>query len=447
MIFPCNIADCQSVMVGVDWETAYKRCRLQNDSLVDIQDVQNHVSYLKELPPIWSSVKGHFTPWIAYRGCFRESVCTLLTGSHLTKTTCHILQYNTVGNCYFECKSNNFFYGGCANNVNFVFGLQESMCLCLCDNTIIKNISESAECNISCGTSISNGECGGIGYISMYESINVTLPDTHFGGFCLTCRQQSDPGNTNLYSIDCNEKARGHCTMSDGRFPITLSSTFASYWMQCKNHNFYITGTTNRRLCQRNSESWTGLRKYKINNSYIDNRSCYIIERHQDIISYKKKNCTENGFFICKQDIKYFLRVEHIINTENTKTSSLTRETSWTTRTTFSQKNLSTRGNTKSHFNITAKNPSSKLKGREATIVGACVAGIIAFTFVVFLVVYLIKRQAKQQANPDSETTNNTTYDDLVVTSQRQDDSNTYTTLSYDKRENDYEHLNDGITA
>lgn len=138
---------------------------------------------------------------------------------------------------------------------------------------------------------------------------------------------------------------------------------------------------------------------------------------------------------------------------ENTTTSSFTRETSWTTRKTSSQKNLSTRGNTKSHFNITAKNPSSKLKGREATIAGASIAGIIAFTFVVLLVVYVIKRRrlpclrAKQQANPDSETTNNTTYDDLVVTSQKQDDSNTYTTLSFDKRENDYEHLNDGITA
>lgn len=438
-------------MAGVDWETAKKHCSLQNDSLVDIQDVQNHLSFLKGLSSIWSSVKGHFTPWIAYRGCFRESGCGLLTGSRLTKTTCHIIQNNTVGNCYFECKSNNHFYAGCANNVNFFFGLQESMCLCLCYNTIIQNISESAKCNISCGTSITNGECGGIGYFSMYESMNVTLPDTHFGGFCLTCRQQSDPSDINLYSIDCNEKAWGHCIMSDGRFPITLSLTFASYWMQCKNHNFYITGTTNRRFCQSNSESWTGLRKYKINNSYIDNHSCYIIEILQDIVSYKEKNCTENRFFLCKHEIN--VNVEYINNMENTTTSSFTRETSWTTRKTSSQKNLSTRGNTKSHFNITAKNPSSKLKGREATIAGASIAGIIAFTFVVLLVVYVIKRRrrpclrAKQQANPDSETTNNTTYDDLVVTSQKQDDSNTYTTLSYDKRENDYEHLNDGITA
>lgn len=122
----------------------------------------------------------------------------------------------------------------------------------------------------------------------MYESMNVTLPDTQFGGFCLTCRQQSDPGNIILYSIDCNEKARGHCIMSDGGFLITLSSTFALYWMQCRSHNFYITGTTNRKFCQRNRESWTGLRKYKINIFFIDNRSCYIIEILQDIIRYKK---------------------------------------------------------------------------------------------------------------------------------------------------------------
>lgn len=132
-------------------------------------------------------------------------MCQSSTGSHLIKKTCHIIQNNTVGNCYFECKSKNNSSGGCANNVNFFFGLQKSMCLCLCENTMIRNISQSAKCNISCGASITNGECGGIGYFSMYESMNVSLPDSHFRGFCLTCRQQSDTSNVLLYSIDCNE--------------------------------------------------------------------------------------------------------------------------------------------------------------------------------------------------------------------------------------------------
>lgn len=36
------------------------------------------------------------------------------------------------------------------------------------------------------GTSKDKGESGGIGY----ESLTVSLPDTHFSGFCLTCRFQ-----------------------------------------------------------------------------------------------------------------------------------------------------------------------------------------------------------------------------------------------------------------
>lgn len=106
-------------MRGVDWETAHKFCSSQNDSLVHIHDVQNHASFLKGLPPIWSSVKGHFTPWIAYRGCFKESVCNTSTRSQLTQKSCHYIDNNTAGNCYFECKSKNYTNGGCANIANF----------------------------------------------------------------------------------------------------------------------------------------------------------------------------------------------------------------------------------------------------------------------------------------------------------------------------------------
>lgn len=57
------------------------------------------------------------------------------------------------------------------------------VCLCLCDNTNIKYILESQKCNISCKTSIKNGECGGKGFFSVYESTNFMLPDKHYGGF------------------------------------------------------------------------------------------------------------------------------------------------------------------------------------------------------------------------------------------------------------------------
>lgn len=86
-------------------------------------------------------------------------------------------------------------YWGCAKNANVSFGLQKSMCFCLCDNTKKRHISERAKCNTSFVTSKTNGECGGIGCFSMYKSMNVSLSDAHFGGFCLTFRQKNDLSN------------------------------------------------------------------------------------------------------------------------------------------------------------------------------------------------------------------------------------------------------------
>lgn len=210
------------------------------------------------------------------------------------------------------------------------------MCLCLCDNTIISDLSESAKCNISCGTSLSNGECGGIGYLSMYESMNVSLPDTHFGGFCMTCRQQSVSNSIFLYSIECNEKARGHCVMINGSVSLTLTMlTFASYWMQCRNHNLYIIGDTRRTFCRKENNAWTGLRKYIIDNSKFDNDSCYIIEIRQNTVNYKKRNCTQKLSFLCKKkkeiDQKNVPSLEYIISTKSTAPPALARESSRTT--------------------------------------------------------------------------------------------------------------------
>lgn len=198
---------------------------------------------------------------------FRDYICQSSTGSHLIKKTCHIVQNNTVGNCYFECKSKNNSYGGWANNVNFFFCLQKSMCLCLClcENTMKRNISENAKCNISCGASITSGECGGIGYFSMYESMNVSLPDSHFRGFCLTCRQQSYTSNVLLYSIEYNENTMGYCVMRNGSVSLTFTMSFASYWMQCRNHNLYIIGDTRHTFCQKEKQCMDWISKIQIN--------------------------------------------------------------------------------------------------------------------------------------------------------------------------------------
>lgn len=52
----------------VNWEEANERCKSQNDSLVSIKDIKNHHSLMMGGSSIWSSVKGTFTPWMAYRG-------------------------------------------------------------------------------------------------------------------------------------------------------------------------------------------------------------------------------------------------------------------------------------------------------------------------------------------------------------------------------------------
>lgn len=313
-----NIAD--SKPTGKDWKSTNEYCRSNNDSLPDIQDVKINLSYLRGRGAmLWSSVRGEYTPWIAFRGCFHKYLCMPLMGTHFTKSTCHHLENNTAGNCYFECKSKIYSNGGCANTANFFFALSESVCFCLCDNTPIRHISESSKCNLSCGSSIDNGECGGIGYFSIYETINIMLPETLFGGFCLTCRSESDLSNAQLYSMDCSENIAGYCVNNNQRVPSPpMLSTFASYWNYCKEQRMYIVGDASHKFCQKDSNVWTGLRKYKIDNNNIDKDNCYSIEIHEETVNYKERNCTENIFFFCKNEIDHYF-VTSIVKTKKKK--------------------------------------------------------------------------------------------------------------------------------
>lgn len=254
-----DISDSKPETTGKNWKAAHEYCRTQNDSLATIKDVQNNLSKLKGYPPMWSSIRGHFTPWIAYRGCF--PITSYPFSKAVMERKKHRLENNNVGNCYFKCKLENGNYGGCVNNVKF-FGLQELMCFCLCDNFVRNHISESDKCR-SCETSLNDGECGGSDYISLYETMDIKISDAHFGGLCLTCRPQSDPSvnMSNLYSIDCNNNATGYCVLTNGDdSPISPTiSTFASYWEFCKQHTVYIIGTTSPTFCLKDSIVWTGL--------------------------------------------------------------------------------------------------------------------------------------------------------------------------------------------
>lgn len=46
-----------------------------------------------------------------------------------------------------------------------------------------QNISESDKCNFLYATSINNGECGGLFYFSLYESMYIKLPEEYFGDY------------------------------------------------------------------------------------------------------------------------------------------------------------------------------------------------------------------------------------------------------------------------
>lgn len=115
----------------------------------------------------------------------------------------------------------------------------------------------------------------------------------------------------------------------------------------------------------------------------------------------------------------------------------LSSETSWTTETSSSYKCPSSKVNTNKHFIATTNALISKSRGNESSIAGASIAGIIAVTIVI-LVVCLLKRrrfnclQAEHRQENRHHVTNNTTYNDLVVTNQRQ--VNNDTTLSYNKQ-------------
>lgn len=58
----------------------------------------------------------NFLPCI---GCYDAVFCV--------ENKCHVLDNNTVGNCYLQCKSKNYFEGGCDGNY-FFFGLQVRLC-------------------------------------------------------------------------------------------------------------------------------------------------------------------------------------------------------------------------------------------------------------------------------------------------------------------------------
>lgn len=408
-------------------------------------------------------MKGHFKPWIAYKGCFHdENLCWSPTKKQFTTTTsCHILNNNTVGNCYFECKAKNYTNGGCANKVQFFFGLKRTICLCMCNYNLMQTLLESTKCNFVCRGSINNGVCGGYtgNYFSVYESTTVVLPDTHFGGFCLTCQPQSNSNYTILYSQDCNANATGYCITRYKLLSLQpWKSTFDIYWRYCKNNNLYIVSDTIQICHHRESSIWTGLRKYKIDNSHTDNDSCYIIEIQNGTANYNKRKCTEHHFFLCKQEIglKQFPGMEYYKSTKNTETPPLFGETLPTTKkppsygpyspVSFPATFLKTpiieyTGHIIS--TSTTKPTPSKSEVNTTAVVGASIAGVVALVSAALFIKCMLKRrklqclQSNQQQAKSDAVFHNTSYDDLAITNKKQkkqDVKHATTTLENDNQ-------------
>lgn len=107
-----------------------------------------------------------------------------------------------------------------------------------------------------------------------------------------------------------------------------------------------------------------------------------------------KKEIVQNAvyFFVNKTLFKNTFQA-HITSTENMAKPPLTRETSQTTKTSFSYTSPPTRGDITSYVNDTINTSSLKSNVNEATIMGASIAGIVALTFGFFLVVCLLKRR------------------------------------------------------
>lgn len=272
-------------------------------------------------------------------------------------------------------------------------------------------------------------------------------------------------------------------------------SKFASYWRYCKGRDMHIVRDTSHNFCQKDSYVWTGLRKYEIDNSNNGHDRCYVIEIHQNTINYKMRNCTENKFFLCKNEIGNNTSVSSAGNikvTKNTEPLQLTTETSKPT-TTFSVTSLITIFNGAqtptiatytpessesdgyitatvhtSTFSVTSliasvsdvTNPtiatfistSPITKKYTATVVGTSIAGVITLIFVVFIIICMLKRrkfqsmQSKQHQSKKANEFNKTQikHDVNHVNTTFENDnqgSNVQIDGIYVEKEEEYDHL------
>lgn len=205
--------------------------------------------------------------------------------------------------------------------------------------------------------------------------MNITVPEAHFRGFCLTCRSQSDPNSSQLYSMDCNENITGYCVLENKTISLQpILSNFASYWRHCKGRGMHIIRDTTHNFCQKDSYVWTRLRKYKIENSNIDQDFCYDIEIKQETINYKQRNCTENKNFLCKREVgsnHYVPNAGNLKSTTNTVPLPLTTDSSRPTLT-FAVTSLMTSINDAPHPTIaTSFSTSTEIKEYVTSIVYA----------------------------------------------------------------------------
>lgn len=260
VLFICKMTgtiECQGDIEALNSKVKSERASRPGDILVRQDNIRNPRLKTTVKLPAQSSMEGKYTPWIAYRGCYKIS-----SSPTNQPTNYYVINNNTVGNCYRQCNMKAMKNNSRGNITDVLFGLQKSHCFCI--TPVRSDLGQSDRCNITCSpSSFEDGECGGQGHFSAYTEYK---PQGRLlAGLCLICSNNSSI--IQIRGTECHKIATGVCVSDDSlKSTVHFNGTMNFYWNNCKIKNKFITGNTDI-VCQ-NMATWTGIRKYKIDADY-----------------------------------------------------------------------------------------------------------------------------------------------------------------------------------
>lgn len=182
--------------------TLQEHCLTGNGSLIRLKNLNDSGSPIELLTrPMWSSVDGNDTPWIADIGCYD---ITIAPHNHRQPPT--QIANNTIEGCYLECHKD---YINCGKNESIYFALKESRSFCFCN--IEELISHYNECDESCSL---DQQCRSENYYSVYTEY--AIENKGSDGFCLICSNRDKIPDANVSDFGCDGESVGMC----GKFSI-----------------------------------------------------------------------------------------------------------------------------------------------------------------------------------------------------------------------------------